>query len=415
MLNSFTWWRAGVFCLSFLSGFVLFEPSPHDILLLCFVFVIMFSGYFIISEHMIPVIVIMNGFILFNMVPLLYVVDLEISLIYLSITIYLIISLLFYEIIISRAGSDIVRTLLKGYISACIISCFVSIFCFVVPNPISEIVLYGKIADGGRIKAFFKDPNVFGPFLVPAFMLCACSWRSIFSSRIFTSLRWFFVLVLLVSIILSGSRGGWLNLLVAIVALGWVHWNAARQSPRLRRRTPVPIVALAAVAGLAYALVTLVGYDEFLTDRFEQKSYDQDRFLAQSLALEEAMASPFGIGPGQSETYEGSSSLLRAPYSPHSLYVRVIAESGWGGAVSFLVFLLLTIRQAWWIAVTDWRYASISAVVFASLVGILANSFFVDTLHWRHFWMLLGMTWGLSGLCRRELAPLTQRAVIRAK
>lgn len=262
--------------------------------------------------------------------------------------------------------------------------------------------------------AFFKDPNVFGPFLVPAFLLCLSSWRSVYRSNVFIPIRGLFLVVLLISVILTGSRGAWVNLLVALCALGWVGWRAARRSSWPRKRAPLPIVALAAVGGVAYAVVALVGYDEFLIDRFEEKAYDQDRFLAQSLALEEALANPFGIGPGQSETYEGSSSLLRAPYSPHSLYVRVIAESGWGGAVSFLAFLVLTIRQAWWIAVTDWRYASISAVVFASLVGILANSFFVDTLHWRHFWMLLGMTWGLSGLLRRELAVAPHRPVTRA-
>ena len=263
--------------------------------------------------------------------------------------------------------------------------------------------------------AFFKDPNVFGAFLVPAFLLCAFSWQSLSSSRIFFSVRWLFLVILLVSIILTGSRGGWLNLLVALGALGWVRWHAAGRSSRLQRRTPMPIVALAAVGGLAYALVTLVGYDEFLADRFEEKIYDQDRFLAQSLALEESMANPFGIGPGQSETYEGSASLFRMPHSPHSLYVRVIVESGWGGAASFLAFLLVTVRQAWSTAVADWRYASISAVIFASIVGILANSFFIDTLHWRHFWMLLGMTWGLSGLWRREFAVPPHTAVPRPR
>ncbi len=372
-------------------------------------------GYIKIFESALPAFVVISIFFICNIIPLLYVSDADTSYKFILITVYLIMTFFFYQCLVLRAESNIITLLLKGYIYTCAFGCIVSIFCILIPNPLSDLVLYGRTTDEIRTRAFFQDPNVFGPFLVPAFILCAYCWRSLFASRIFTAVRWFFLLTFLVCIILAASRGGWLNLLVALAALGWIAQRQASWSLRFRRRSSLPIVALAIVAGLSYGLVALGGYDEFLADRLEEKAYDQDRFLAQMLALEEAVANPFGIGPGQSESYEGSVSLFRAPYSPHSLYVRVLAESGWGGAASFLVFLLLTMRRAWSIAVTDWRYASLSAVVFASLLGILANSFFVDTLHWRHFWMLLGTAWGLSGLWRWEFAVRARPSGIRAK
>ena len=40
--------------------------------------------------------------------------------------------------------------------------------------------------------------------------------------------------------------------------------------------------------------------------------------------------------------------------------------------------------------------------LFASLLGILVNSFVIDTLHWRHFWVLLGIIIGLMHLFERH-------------
>ncbi len=39
------------------------------------------------------------------------------------------------------------------------------------------------------------------------------------------------------------------------------------------------------------------------------------------------------------------------------------------------------------------RSGNLYFVIFASLIGLAFNSFFVDTLHWRHFWLLLALAW----------------------
>jgi hypothetical protein len=36
--------------------------------------------------------------------------------------------------------------------------------------------------------------------------------------------------------------------------------------------------------------------------------------------------------------------------------------------------------------------------IFSSLVGILVQSFVIDTLHWRHFWIILGFVFGIAKL-----------------
>lgn len=402
--HSISWGGCAVFLLMFLSGFVFVEPSPYDVLLAIVIVISAFFGFIQVRENIYYPLLFLHAFIIFSLIPFFYAYDLNDSVVYLAITYYLMLSLFFYERIVNVFGYSGITLLALGYVLTCTVGSVASLVSLVIPGPLSEITLYGNPLYGVRLRGFFKDPNVFGPCLVPALLICMLSWRPVFRSRIIIAGRWFLVLLFFITILLAGSRGGWLNLVVALAAFEWHRRRQREWSPRVRRRGLLPIAGLAVVAGVSYAVVTVAGYDAFLSDRFEEKGYDSDRFLAQSLALQEAAANPFGIGPGQSETYEGSVSLLRAPHSPHSLYVRIIAESGWGGAVSFLAFLLLTVRHAWRTAVVDWQYAPVAAVVFASLLGVLANSFFVDTLHWRHFWILLGVTWGLRGLWRLQFA-----------
>jgi hypothetical protein len=48
-------------------------------------------------------------------------------------------------------------------------------------------------------------------------------------------------------------------------------------------------------------------------------------------------------------------------------------------------------------------------------VGLIANSFFIDTLHWRHLWLVAGLIWAgasrrgsgqpLGALSRRHMRP----------
>ena len=39
-----------------------------------------------------------------------------------------------------------------------------------------------------------------------------------------------------------------------------------------------------------------------------------------------------------------------------------------------------------------------SAAMLGSLLGLLANSPFVDTLHWRHMWIVMALIWAGSRL-----------------
>jgi hypothetical protein len=40
-------------------------------------------------------------------------------------------------------------------------------------------------------------------------------------------------------------------------------------------------------------------------------------------------------------------------------------------------------------------------VAYATFVGEVAEGFIIDTDHWRHFYLLLGMIWGMAAATRK--------------
>jgi hypothetical protein len=41
-------------------------------------------------------------------------------------------------------------------------------------------------------------------------------------------------------------------------------------------------------------------------------------------------------------------------------------------------------------------------VVFSSLAGVLTQSLFIDSTHWRHLWLLLALVWALIIATQRK-------------
>jgi hypothetical protein len=52
-------------------------------------------------------------------------------------------------------------------------------------------------------------------------------------------------------------------------------------------------------------------------------------------------------------------------------------------------------------------YGISAAALLAAWCGLVANSFFVDTLHWRHLWLVAGLIW--AGAMRRKIMATSSR------
>ena len=157
------------------------------------------------------------------------------------------------------------------------------------PVPGAEV-----LAEGGRARALFQDPNVFGPFLIPALLIvCEEILRPrLLSARLPT--KALIAAILALGVLFSYSRGAWLNLAVALIVMGVVF--------ALRRGGAQRALGLLAIAGTAAvvvaATVVLTGSGDFLAERAQPQGYDQQRFSGQRASLEPALRYPVRRGPG---------------------------------------------------------------------------------------------------------------------
>src|SRR5215204_2325275 len=279
------------------------------------------------------------------------------------------------------------RVVVLAYLAGATLSAVAACLALIVAFPGSDALVTGPRAQG-----MFKDPNVFGPFLVPAALILMEETVAPRLLRFRLTTKLVLLSVLTVGVLFSFSRAAWLNLAVGVLVLLTV--LALRRGGARRALT---LLAVALVAGAALvAVVEATSMTSFLSQRAALQDYDAQRFGAQASGVEIAERHPLGLGPGQ---FERVSDL-----SAHSTYVRTLTEEGILGVLLLLGLLVLTLGfAARNVALGVDTYGIGSAALLAAWCGLLANSFFVDTLHWRHFWLVAALIW--AGTALREGYP----------
>lgn len=360
-----------------LTGIVLTDPAPTDLVFAIVISVAMATGRFDISRVPSGVFGALLAFLALNMVSGLEAVDTARASLYFSITLYVIVFSVWLAGFVDSAARA--RLVLITYVAAATISAIIGSLALLVPFPGSEVLLQEGCC---RAKGLFQDANVYGPFLIPAALLMlqeTIEPRLLRLPRILKALVFF---VLTIGVLLSFSRGAWINLAVALVVMMAV--MATRRGGG-RRVVGIVIVVLLG-GGVLVATISASGNATFLEQRSGLQWYDAERFGAQQTGLEFAAQYPIGIGPGQ---FEVVSSL-----STHSAYVRTLAEQGVLGLAVWLALMLMTLLMAARNAIVGLStYGIGSAALLGAWCGLLVNSFAVDTLHWRHLWLVAALIW----------------------
>jgi hypothetical protein len=312
---------------------------------------------------------------MFNLLASIEVVDAARAAEFFGITLYLCIFALWLTSYVdsSRRSRLIVRT----YLVAALASALLALAALLLPIPGRDI-----FAAGQRGHALFKDPNVFGPFLVPAALIL---FEELVTPRLLRSRRIVklaMFLVLSLGILFSYSRAAWLNFAIGVAVVLLVLLLRRGGAARALKLLAVLVVATAALA----ATVAATDSAEFLEQRARFQPYDAERFGTQRLGFAAAEQYPLGIGPGQYETFTSRSA--------HSTYVRTLAEEGIVGLATVVLLLLVTLHWATRNVVRGRdTYGIGSAALLGTWCGLLANSFFIDTIHWRHLWLFAGLIW----------------------
>jgi O-antigen ligase len=304
------------------------------------------------------------------------------ALFFLSITVYLALFGLWLAGYVDSA--DRARRLVETLSAGAVVVAAISVLALFAPVPNGGAFLYYR-----RAKGLFEDPNVFGPFMIVpfAFILAELVERRLLRWR-----RGALVAILLVSaagILFSYSRAAWLNTALTVVTMIVVY--ALRRGGLVHAAKTIGLILAATAAGAVILFAS--GQTSFLLQRAQLQYYDTERFHFQDQSFRLAREHPIGVGPGQYANVAG--------YAAHETYLRALGEQGVVGLTLMAFFFLGTLVFAFGNAIHGRSTFGISSPALLGLwIGLIANSFFVDTLHWRHLWLVAGLIW--AGACRRE-------------
>jgi O-antigen ligase len=122
------------------------------------------------------------------------------------------------------------------------------------------------------------------------------------------------------------------------------------------------------------------------------QSYDvgpAGRFGGQQKALDLLLTNPVGIGAGQF--------VMNHHYEDvHNVYLSVFLNNGWLGGLAYAVIVLLTIGLG---LISLNRPSNERPLMLVALAAFSATAFegiVIDTDHWRSFYLLSAIVWGLA-------------------
>ena len=242
----------------------------------------------------------------------------------------------------------------------------------------------------GRARGLFKDPNVYGSFIVPAliYYLHGMATASAKRSLIMFLLAGFVVLGLLVSF----SRGAWFNAAIAVTVYGYVQFIAAHTH---RLRLKLVLIGVFGICTVILGLMAIMQI-ESVADLLKQRasltqSYDtgtEGRFGGQLRALDIIITNPLGIGALEFARPRSSEDV-------HNVYLSMFLNAGWLGGMAYLGLVITTLAVAFRNALRPSPHQGMLIVLLASFAGMVAEGVIVDTDHWRHFYIIMGLIWSL--------------------
>jgi len=382
------------------SSIAFIEPSPHDGLMCVLLVVSIAAGVRFDRLLAVPFLLLL----VWNVAGLLSLMNVpaeEKAIQYAGTSFYLAIAALLFACLFANNTMPRLAAMRSAYVLTATVISLAGIAGYFSAFPHA----HDMFSTYDRALGAFKDPNVFGPYLIwPALIVI----ERMMTRRI-GLFDMMIVGILLFGLLLSFSRGAWFHFAVSCgVTLLITFFAAPTQAQRVR----IFGLSAAGVAAVAVLVAIALSFNA-IGSMFEQRAQliqyydvgDGGRFRLQQLALSALLNLPNGMGPFEFARVYG--------LQQHNVYLQAFIVYGWVGGMAYILLLLSTL----WIALrtvlvhTPWQAYLITA--FAAFVGEVLEGFVIDTDHWRHFFLLLGMIWGLAAatlnLSRQNHAAMPQR------
>ncbi|PPE79987.1 hypothetical protein C3941_11350 [Kaistia algarum] len=374
--------RAAIAVLVFLSGFVMFEPAPSDLLLCLVVLVWSFFGLRF-TRPMLPMIVLLVVYVVGGLLSFTQLSSFQKPTTYMATTAFLAISAVFYCAVLQEDTERRLAVIEKSYIAAAILCALIGILAYFGAIPGSSLfTLYD------RAKGPFKDPNVFGPFLVLPLVVLA---RSILTRPILRS-GWAIpgALVLIAGIFLSFSRAAWGMAVLALVVTALIIFiNERATSRRLRMLAALAAGALLVMLLLLIA-ISIPAVQDIFVQRFKLvQDYDASRlgrFERHIIGFFLIQEHPLGLGPFQFGLAMGE--------DEHNMWLKGFTVYGWLGGFAYITLALWTLVIATPLIFLKRAWTPFIQCVYAVYIGHLMIHNVIDNDHWRHLFLIYGLLWG---------------------
>lgn len=378
-----------------LSGFVLNEPAPYELYMCGLLAVWAVFGLRISRIVAVP----LTLLVLFNVGGILSIAqmtELRNAPLYIAVSLFLALTAVFFAAV-TESRPALFRTISLAWAMAALATASIGIAGYFDLFPGAD-----TFTRYGRAAGVFEDPNVFGPFLafpgvylLHRFLTAEPARMPLFAAPL---------LIVTLGIFLSFSRGAW-GLYAAACTMLVIILFLRSDSTRFRIRLGVmAALALALLALSVIVALQIPAVAELFVERARLvQDYDAarlGRFARFGLGFQMAMEHPLGIGPLAFGFIFGEDT--------HNIWLKALMDYGWLGFAAYVTLIAWTLAAGLRILFRDNPWQSHFICAYVVLVGHVALGTVIDTDHWRHFYLLLGIVWGGIALEARRSAGETR-------
>ena len=366
-----------------ISGFVLIEPAPYEFMIVLTAILFVATGVTLRAGH-VPLMLLLIFYNVGFATSLASVIDEPDTVKWTAVSCFLSLTTLFFAVALAEDTERRTRIYMSGYILAAVMTSIIGVLAYFHVLPNSEMFIRAL-----RAASTFKDPNVFGPFLVlPGLFVLQRITFGNFRDVVFNGV---IALIIAAGLFFSFSRGAWGHFAASAAIMLFFCFVTARSS---NERARIIIFVVLGVAVLAIALAAILSVGAVGTLFKERASLVQNydaghlgRFGRHILGALMIFDHPLGVGPLQFGKY--------FPEDPHNSFLDAFMAGGWLGGFTFLALVLVTVAIGFRhvFVRTPWQRSYIAA--YAAFIGEVGESYIIDVQHWRHYYMIMGMVWGL--------------------
>jgi hypothetical protein len=376
-LRGFLLWVVG-----FAGAFVFIEPSPYEVVGIVTIFIFALTGLSV-APALTPLLLLL---MLSNIGYALSVVQVSNQtkpVVWVMVSAFLAVTAMFYAAMLGANTARRLDLVMRGCIAAAVVASLVAVAAYfrLLGGASDMFLLYG------RARVTFNDPNVLGAFLIlPGLLVLQrmLAGRAVIGNGLL-------LLLMLAALFLSFSRGAWGIFALAAAVLMALTFATTRSAGERLRIILIAALGLVAITGAIAALLSI----DTVADLFAQRatldqSYDVGRFGRFGrylLGAELALDNPLGIGPLQFSRFFIEDA--------HNTFLNAFMSGGWLAGFSYLTLSTVTLAMSSRLLLVRTPWQPVYHAVYAAYLGIVVESAIIDIDHWRHYFLILGVLWGL--------------------